>query len=99
MVRYVEVIGLVATYSDIPTLKGFFGTQKGKACHLFCSGTHESVWCSKATYQDPLCKENTLRRVLIIIAALSKKTSLLCKALNYLSNIQWTVAAISTQGG
>lgn len=98
MARYVEVMVLVATYSDIPTLKGFFGTQEGKASHPFHGGIHESVWCSKATYQDSSCKEDTLR-VLIIIAALSKKTSLLCKALNYLSNTQWTVAAVSTQRG
>lgn len=88
MARYVEVTALIATYLDIPTLKGFFGTQKGKASHLSCGGIHESVRCSKATYQDPLCKEDTLRRVLIIIDALSRKTSLLCKTLNYQSNTQ-----------
>lgn len=90
---------LVAAYAGVPTLKGCFScTQKGKASHFFCGEILEFVSCSVATYQYALYKESTLRRALII-AALSKTTFLLCKALNYLSNTQLTVAAISTQGG
>lgn len=74
MARRVEL--LVAMYLDLPTLKGFFVTQKGKVSFV-----------AEYTNQYGALK-------------LPIKTSpLVCKALNYLSNTQWAVAAVSTQGG